>query len=499
VYSGKRHSREEGHKAQVRAVCFAGSGRLRTTSSGELIEWSLTGREMRRNFLRGKDGKPLGSGYFPLVFSPGGRYLINLGDHAVTLHDVAAGKTIGDPLFRYPDLYTYQFSPDESLVVMAPADQGGKRYEFRLFRSHNGKELPALKRDTGRWLKNCLGVPSPDGRQVAVLVRYDSQTDLRRDPIFLDIYDTATGRRTAERRLAQGCWNWRGGPAAFTPDGQHLLTVGDSREELFLSDMRSGQITHTVRVAGPVCGPFALCPCGRLLAVPHDGDDGPVISVVELSSGQALLVLPVRTDPTALAFSADGRLLASGLASGTTLVWDLFRAAGPEDRARPAELFARLLGEDAAAAWQAVVALRRTPDRAVVLARDHLRTTERTAPGAAKVARLIARLDDDDLRVRQRAQQRLELHRGAALSTLKKALAEKPSPEARRRLRQLLDDPPPLYPRALLPSLRAVGLLELVGTAPAKAVLEEVAGWQGTALAAEAKAALARLKKGGER
>jgi hypothetical protein len=178
------------------------------------------------------------------------------------------------------------------------------------------------------------------------------------------------------------------------------------------------------------------------------------------------------------------------------LLWDLLAGPASRDRSRPAELFARLLGEDATAGWQAMSALLRSPARAVEMARRHLRA-EWVPLTTAERDRLIGQLDDDNPKVRQRAQDRLELHIRTAEAALKKALAGKPSPEARRRLRQLLDGVG-LYPQALTPLLRVVGLLERLATPEAKAVLQEVVGWQSASiLADEAKAALARLKKGG--
>jgi WD40 repeat protein len=503
VRSGKRLTHEEGHKREVQALQFAGPDRLWTASgpNGEMIEWDLTGRERRRNFLAAKDGKPLGTDFFPPVFSPGGRYLVRRGDREVTIHESATGKVIGPPIPADPERYTYHFSANDSLLVMQRRDHD---YHFRLIRPDSGEELSDLWLDIGKRRNKRLSAlspaPSPDGRQVAVLVRHVSDRHGVSDDVSLQVYDTTPGwlRHTATHDLAQDCW--QGGQVTFMPDGRHLMSIAANKEELLLHDVRSGHLAHTIRLPGPVHGPFAICPRGWMVAVPHNGDDGPAISVHEVSSGQALLVLPVRTDTTALAFSRDGRLLASGHASGTALVWDLFACHLLQKRFRPAVLVERVVDADASMAWQATLALLRTPKHAVELARAHLQAADRAPLPAAEVARLIARLDNDDLEVRERAQARLELLRRSAQPALEKALAGKPSPEARRRLQHLLAGRPLLYPRALVPSLRALALLELVGTTRAKAVLEEVAGWKSApALAAEAKAALGRLKKGGGR
>jgi hypothetical protein len=77
---------------------------------------------------------------------------------------------------------------------------------------------------------------------------------------------------------------------------------------------------------------------------------------------------------------------------------------------------------------------------------------------------------------------------------LRRALAGRPSLEVRQRLEKLLDQlahPSPDVLRAL----RAIEVLESVGTAEAKAVLGKLAAGQpGAGLTREAKAALRRLE-----
>src|SRR5262249_35644449 len=95
---------------------------------------------------------------------------------------------------------------------------------------------------------------------------------------------------------------------------------------------------------------------------------------------------------------------------------------------------------------------------------------------AAAVAKLIEKLDDDELAVRAKAPQDLrKLGRGVE-PHLRKALEKNPSVEVALRLRVLLAEfsPAELTPEGLL-GLRAVEALERIGTQEARRVLERLA------------------------
>ena len=97
---------------------------------------------------------------------------------------------------------------------------------------------------------------------------------------------------------------------------------------------------------------------------------------------------------------------------------------------------------------------------------------------------------------RERAQAELKAHLAQAVPALIASLEQGPPPEARRRIRRLLETDVPLYPRESLMPLRAVELLESIGSDDARAVLADLAkGDPDAVLTREAGSALARLKK----
>src|SRR5262249_32607532 len=142
-----------------------------------------------------------------------------------------------------------------------------------------------------------------------------------------------------------------------------------------------------------------------------------------------------------LAFSPDGRRLASAGQDTTVLVRDVARTTR---RARaPVRLSAdelrsawEDLGGDAGKAYRAVGALAAAEQTVPFLAE---RVRPVAAPDAKRVAKLLAELDDERFEVREQASRELEGLGVLAEPALRQALAGRPSAEARRRLTDLLE------------------------------------------------------------
>jgi WD40 repeat protein len=216
---------------------------------------------------------------------------------------------------------------------------------------------------------------SPDGRRVAVLTRpQESRRPSRRgaqDALRqrLSLHDAATGRSLAEQTLAMqvGVHGFMQPKMRFTADGKTLIVVGDEREgdlmqielsergEFKVNALKTGAKLHDVEGDGPLRllvhespergpvqtggmgvirvpqghrGPMKFNASGTQSAAARDDGSVQLFSVApggRVNEG-ARLVGHV-ADVVSLAFSPDGRRLASSDEQGSTFIWDLASGA----------------------------------------------------------------------------------------------------------------------------------------------------------------------------
>ncbi len=201
-----------------------------------------------------------------------------------------------------------------------------------------------------------------------------------------------------------------------------------------------------------------------------------------------------RAAVTAAAFSSDGSRLATGSKDTTALLWDIpgaVRRGNPGvDRPEPEELqtlWKQLAGFDEVAPYQAMGRLRSS---GADLVAQRLLTSLRPD---ARADAWIVDLDSSRFAIRDKAEKELARLGDAAEGSLRKALAAKPSPEARRRIENLLKN---RGGAGGIRSLRAVELLEHMDTPLARKALETIAQAAADArLASEAKAAGTRMAR----
>ena len=204
-----------------------------------------------------------------------------------------------------------------------------------------------------------------------------------------------------------------------------------------------------------------------------------------------------------LALSTDGRRMLSAGHDSTALVWDVSLAGAAPPRREPlTEAGAEKLSETAAgsdprAAFAAMAELATAPDRAVAVLRRQVKPAP-AGPSAADVDRIFADLDSPKFAVREAASKELRGFGESAVPAVRQALEKAPPLEVRLRadafLRQF--DPAETSP-ARVRQVRAVELLEAVGTPAAKGLLAELAAGAASApLTLDAAAALKRLAPG---
>jgi len=471
-----------GHLAAVRSVVYTPGGRFLLTAGydNKIRVWGLaSGKELR--CLTGHtgpiisiavtpDGRHVVSGSFDktvrlwdldsgrslrvykgydrevhhVAVSPDGRTLASASyDQTVRLWDVATGKEARRLTGHHASVLVVTFSPDGKTLA-----SGGEDHAIRLWNATTGAQLQQLTGHTD----SVLGLAfSPDGRQLAS-ASHDQTVRL---------WDVGTGKQECQLTgVSQAYGNLidkRVRGVAFSPDGATLASVGMDRT------------IHLWEIATKrECVQFA---------------------------GHGNTIWEV-------AFSPDGRTLATAGEDQRVEVWDATcghstPSTAPLSDAQLAALWKDLESPDAAQAYHAVWALVAAPRQALPLLDEglHLATQPFTAE-PAHIALLIARLDDDDGAMRERATDELARIGQAAESALHRAVASSNSAEVCMRARLVLDRlHGVVWAPDALQRLRAVQVLEQIGTPRALEILQRLAQGRQNNVGAEAAAAVRRLGK----
>jgi hypothetical protein len=198
-----------------------------------------------------------------------------------------------------------------------------------------------------------------------------------------------------------------------------------------------------------------------------------------------------RSIVAALAFSPDGKTLASGLRNGTAVLWSVVPDHFSENNIE--KLWSALAGQDAAQAYRAQWRLSELARDAVPFLRNRVRPVP--IADAKEIHSLIADMENPKSAIREAASRKLIDLGDQAEPLLLKALDGKPSPDLRARINARLAAPRVLGTNELR-SIRAISVLERIGSPEAQTILENLATGAPTVLETRfAKAALGRLAK----
>jgi WD40 repeat protein len=494
VATGKELHDRPGLTSWANAVAIAPDGRSLATASwgSQIILWDAASGQQMRALEMTED-----NGYVKsLRFTQDGQRLL-------------AGRSSGFVVFWDP----ISGKQRKTVNLAQPANANQNFFNFlSIHLAADGKRIAGVEQisgpmgpldqltvweaDTGTLVKQSTFPPGQNH-----LLSPDSKTAALLDNGGLNIVELSTGRTVLHQ---SGQWQ---GPLAISPDGRLLAArLAQPSDTYVVWEMAT--LKQIATVAGGPLNHLALAPDNRTLVIA----DSASLRVWDLAAGKELyrttagdngnVSSGIPTHETALTLSPDGRRALTSQSDGTLLIWDLTLASRPSrllandaDEKTIEALWTDLAKEDAASAYAAIWKLTDAPEPAVAFLRGRLKPA--VDADFAKVRQLLKGLDDDRFEVREAASRELEKLGPGTHAALRQTLEAKPSAEVRRRLESLLEKAGNISQSPdLLCRLRAIQVLEAIGSKEAKKLLGEMAS--GVSHAPEtlaAKEAIERLAR----
>lgn len=295
------------HTSPVTSIAFSPDGKLLASGSEDNMVrlWDMETSQLRKILW-----KHVGN-VTDVAFSPDGKQLASSSfDKTVRLWDLATGKqtTVLEGHESY--VRCIAFSLDGKLVA-----SGGTDKTVRLWDTATGKERTVLNGHTGEVESVAF---SPDG---AWLASGSADKTIR-------IWEVATGK---EIGVLQGNLSFVL-DAAFSPNGASIVSVGgDHSLRAFDLEIASGKAISKDRFS-PIGHPgwvldATFSPDGGIIASANLSTTAYYVAPGEIhlyssESGYPYVLLRRHTKRvTSIAFSPDGKLLASGSADGSVRMW----------------------------------------------------------------------------------------------------------------------------------------------------------------------------------
>jgi WD40 repeat protein len=494
---------ERGHSCMVDALAFSPAGlTIATAGSTEfnIKVWRLSEPTKNSGALALDQCLTRKTGrVFYQTFSSDGKLLASTGwGGYIQIWDMpAVTERIGLEAPKVRAFRSLAFSPDSrTLASTCDRDEAaGVVSPLLLWNLKTGKEITDFKGP--RWASRVAF--NSDGTTMAIGGAKGA----------VKLWDVAKGKEWAS--LTHGD-DWTH-CTSFSPDGKIL---GTDQKEIFLWDVLATKpIGKLLAYHGNRSFEVAFSPDGKMLA--SEGEDG-VVKLWDLTkcrsgmfsnSPEKIAQAPMVRNLvghfgfiTGVAFSPDSRFLASSSKDTTVLLWDIASLRKAQEKESPplqpdaiASYWNDLAGDNAAKAYEAIWTLASVPSQAVPFIRDHLRPVP--TPDLKRLEILIADLDSKDFSTRDHALKELEKSQDLTGPFIRDQMKGQPHLEVRRRLEQLLEKiEGPVSDPEQLRGLRAIEVLEHIGTPGARDVLQTLAkGAPEARLTQEAKASLGRLDK----
>jgi WD40 repeat protein len=489
IASGKPVEGPPGHPGSMTTIAVAPDGRLLATCSDRdpnIRIWdTATGREVRR--LEGQK-----TGVDEVTISPDGKLLASaVRGGQVFLWEVATGRLVHKLGDDDAELGPYlRFSDDSKTLAI-----GGDGNSVELWDCTTGKQTREM--------------PAPTNGLASMLTFHDGRLLAYEKPVPINdegeahicLWDV-----TANRIVRQFAGHPLGASSVILSNDGRMLASRGVDKTIRVWDVATGgerfrfqepgSIDHLAGWTGTQF--LAFAPDRRSLITA--ATDDPFARRWDLQTGKEMPPLTGHLSWVgAVEFSANGRVLVTGSQDTTSLVWD-WTALKP----RPIESVQRSDAEiaawwndlreaDAAKTYQAILTLSAVGDQSVKAIAGRLRPA---APAeAARIKAWIGDLDHPRFAEREKATNSLVAVGGQAEEALRAARDKTRSAEVRQRIDRILDAgwDPAAWPDRL-EELRAVEVLETLGTPVAREYLKKLGGGAaGATITREAQSALRRL------
>jgi RNA polymerase sigma factor (sigma-70 family) len=287
---------------------------------------------------------------------------------------------------------------------------------------------------------------------------------------------------------------------AVSADGQ-LAAVTAADGPLVVWELESKRAVLKIDKAAGQPKRLAFSPNGLYLALCASEDyhaspsGSKAVEILEIATGKVVskYQLPATTNVVSVGFSPNGRRLATGLSDTTILIWDVNLPLRAQAAGTLEDHWTTLAGDDAAFAWRTIATMQDTPTATVQFLKKRLQPKE---VDRKLLMQLIADLDSDQFAVRDAATQKLKQFGPEVAVIYSEVLAGNPSLELRRRLEALQANiKETMRTSDVLRGVRAVAVLESIGTPDARQLLELLAkGAPGSRITQEAGAAVLRMR-----